>query len=166
MKLTHNFRNYYRKVFSKFETISRLVLVLLVFAIFLFSLFFIPADLNFIKSESVKGAVSVQNGNVDVSKFLAQAAEDIALGRMNEARQKIDIVLEFDPSNIYANEMHSNLTGSHRDVEREISQTLQVIKLQPNWREAWVKLADLYERAGNPKLAAEAREKARGLKTS
>lgn len=166
MKLTHNFRSFPRKEFSEFGILTRFILIFSILALFFLSLFSELSSTFFRLNKSVASAKSTRAQDVDINKFLEQAAEDAASSRINEAKQKLKIVLEFDPNNIYANEMNNNLVRELDGVESEISRTLAVINLQPNWKEAWIKLADLYEKAGNSKLASEAREKARSLKTS
>lgn len=166
MKLTHNSRNFSRKVFNEFGTLTRFIIIFGVLAIFFLSWFFESSNIFFKQNESVSGAKSAKTQDVDIKMNLVQAAQDAASGKINEAREKLKIVLEFEPDNIYANDMNSKITREFEGVEKEISRTLQIINLQPNWKEAWVKLADLYDKAGNAKLAAEAREKARSLKTS
>lgn len=166
MKLTHNFRIFFRKIFSELGTITRAILIFSVLAIFLASLFYESSDLFFAQNIHVAGVKSTKAEEVDINKNLEQAAENIALGQISQAVQKLKFVLEFEPNNVYANEMNGNLVRELDNVEREITRTLEIIHLQPNWKEAWVKLADLYEKTGNFKLEAEAREKARSLRTS
>ncbi len=49
-----------------------------------------------------------------------------------------------------------------KDAEA-ISSLEEAVRLDPNFTEAWTKLVKLYERTGNPKKAAEAYKKLKGL---
>ena len=166
MKLTHYFRIISRKLLSNFETYTRILIILGVLSIFFLISVYDPSNIFFGQIKSVAGARNSKDMGVNVDAILRQAAEDAALGRISEARDKLKIVLVFEPNNIYANGINSNLESKLDEINKEISETLEIVNLQPNWKEAWVKLAELYDKTGNLKLAAEAREKARGLKTS
>lgn len=166
MKLTHNIRIFSRKIFSELEMLTRLILIISVLTIFLLTVFFESSRLKFDSSKSLAAAKNIRVQGVDIDDYLKSASEDVAYGRITEARQKLNIILEFEPDNKYAFQIFNNLFGESDDIEKQISRTLTIINIQPNWKDAWVRLADLYEKAGNPKLATEARERARGLKTS
>lgn len=165
MKLTHNFRRISRNKGKNFENICRWFAVLAVLIIFSIGLLFTSFG-DFLRNDGnyVLGSKSKQG--IDIKELVNRAALDISQENFKEASRRLAIVLEFEPSNVYAIEMNRKLVLQIKEIEKDILKTTKIVEMQPNWREAWIKLADLYEKAGNSKLATEAREKAKGLKTS
>lgn len=145
--------------------LGRLTLVAVVMVVFLSCLLISrPKSLFGLSEQSILG--TKKGPGVDLKDLLNQASGDIEAQRIGEAREKLSIVLAFEPKNAYAMEMTRKIQVQLDELEAEIVNTLSILDKQPNWKEAWLKLGDLYERAGNMELASGAREKARGLKTS
>lgn len=165
MKLAHNFRNIFRKLASNYGNVSRSIIGLIVVFFFLISLFFGKIG-GFLEFNNLKVLGGKFQPDLDVQKLVNEAALDISTQNFKNARGKIATVLVFDPDNVYALEMNRKLVVQISEINEEISETIRVVKMQPNWREAWLKLADLYDKAENDDLASEARKKARILKTS
>lgn len=165
MSLAHNFRNISRSFIQNFAHISRWIMVFVISFVFLIGLFYVGFG-NFLKISEGQVLGDESRQDIDIERFVNQAALDISHQNLKEARRLLSIILEFEPGNVYAIEMNRKLVLQFNEVEKDILKTLKIVEVQPNWREAWIKLADLYEKTGNSKLAAEAREKARNLKTS
>lgn len=147
------------------ENIIKGVAVLMVSIIFSIGLLF--ADIgDFLRNNGSHVLGSKSRQDIDIQGLVNQTALDISNKNFREANKHLSIVLEFDPSNVYALEMNRKLDSQVREIEVEILRTLKIVELQPNWKEAWLKLADLYEKVGKSELAEEARERAKGLKTS
>lgn len=165
MKLTHNFRRISRNFSKNIKDICRWFVVLSVLIIFSLVLLFISFG-DFLKNTGHKILGDKSSQDIDIKKLVNQAALDISHKNFEEADKHLAIVLEFEPNNVYSIEMKRKLVLQIEEIEIEILKTLKIVEMQPNWREAWIKLADLYEKAGHSNLAANAREKARNLKTS
>lgn len=162
MNFPQNFRTISRKNVRWF---GRLGLVAIVMVGFLLCLF-IASPKGFMGLGGNKVLGTQKGPGVDIKDLLSQAAGDIETQRISAAREKLSIVLAFEPKNPYALEMTRKVQVQLDELEAEISMTLSILNKQPNWKEAWIKLADLYDKAGNVELASDAREKAKSLKTS
>lgn len=107
-----------------------------------------------------------KTNGLDTKQLLKEAADDLSNGRPFDAQKKLKIVLEFKPTNSYALEMMGKVSSNSQEVEFEINRTLEILSKQPDWKEAWFRLADLYERSGQAEMAYYARQKAKVLKTT
>lgn len=135
-------------------------LVLTLTAFFLFSYF---------KNETLeqKNVLGEKKANgVDTRQLIKEAADDLAGARPFEAEKKLKIILEFKPANSYALTMMGKVNASSQEIEFEINRTLEILTKQPDWQEAWFRLADLYEKSGQAEMADYARGKAKVLKTT
>lgn len=135
-------------------------LVMALTAFFLFSYF---------KNETLeqKNVLGEKKSNgVDTRQLVEEAADDLADGRPFEAEKKLKTVLEFKPANSYALAMMAKVSSNSQEIEFEINKTLEILTKQPDWQEAWFRLADLYERSGQAEMADYARGKAKVLKTT
>lgn len=103
---------------------------------------------------------------IDTGELLLSAANDVSKEKYKLAEEKLSTVLTFDPDNVYAREILSRVNSHFGEIEEQITKTLAVLKNQPDWQAAWIKLADLYEKVGEDELSTEAKEKAKRLKTS
>lgn len=136
------------------------MLVILLSAFFSFSYF---------KNDGLvrKNVLGEKKANgVDTRKLNKEAADDFAGGRTFEAEKKLKTVLEFKPANSYALTMMGKVNANSQEIEFEINKTLEILNKQPDWQEAWFRLADLYERSGQTEMADYAKEKAKELKTT
>lgn len=165
MKLTHNFRRISRNLGKNFENIGRWFAVLSVLVIFSIGLLFTNFG-DFLRNDANYVLGSKSRQGIDIKELVNRAALSISRQNFKEAGRELAIILEFEPNNVYAIEMNRKLESRVKEVEFEILKTLKIVEMQPNWREAWIKLAELYEKVGNSELAEDARQKARGLKTS
>ena len=66
---------------------------------------------------------------------------DISGKNFKEASRQLAIVLEFEPNNVYATEMRRKIDWQISEIENEILKTVKIVEVQPNWKEAWIKLA-------------------------
>lgn len=137
-----------------------LMLVILLTAFFTFSYF----KKDGLEHKNVLGEKKA-NG-VDPRQLIKEAADDLAGGRSFEAEKKLKTVLEFKPANSYALTMMGKVNANSQEIEFEINKTLEILTKQPDWQEAWFRLADLYERSGQAEMANYARGKANVLKTT
>lgn len=107
-----------------------------------------------------------KSNGVDTRQLVEEAADDLADGRPFEAEKKLKIVLGFKPANSYALAMMAKVSSNSQEIEFEINRTQEILSKQPDWQEAWFRLADLYERSGQAEMADYARGKAKVLKTT
>lgn len=137
-----------------------LVLILLLAAFFTFSYF---GNDTFEKKNVLGGK---KTNGLDTRELIKEAADDLTSGNTAGAKAKIRSVLAFEPENSYALRMISDIDSNSSEIETEINRTLEILKKQSDWQEAWFRLSDLYERSGQLEMADYAREKAKVLKTT
>lgn len=96
--------------------------------------------------------------NVDIKLLLGKAYELARQGRYDKAQENLMTVLQFEPNNVYANELLAKVLIDSKQTDRDILKMTDVTGKRPDYKAAWTKLANLYEINGETDNARKARE--------
>ncbi|MBI3341631.1 hypothetical protein HY024_00750 [Candidatus Curtissbacteria bacterium] len=139
-----------------FQFFARILAIALILGLFIY-LFLVP-----IKSNT--GPLSLVAHNINAQQMIDRASELVAQHKYNEAQETLLIVLQFEPKNIYANDLLAKLIATSQQTQKDILRVGVVTIKRPDYKAAWEKLANLYEITGDLENARIARETANGLK--
>lgn len=134
---------------------------LIIFAVILL----VKNEKRLFESQTSKRNVLGKNSkpSINISELLSGSADDISAGRYNIAENNLAVVLQFDPYNVYAARMIEDVRLKKVDLNAQINEMLDVVRKQPGWEAAWLRLALLYEQVGETELAKEAKVSAHHL---
>lgn len=100
------------------------------------------------------------NGTLSIERASRLAADH----KYKEAQEALLMVLQFEPSNVYANNLLAKVMAMSGETKADILKVGAVTIKRPDYKAAWEKLAILYEITGDTENARQARETANGLK--
>lgn len=102
----------------------------------------------------------IDTKNVDSRLLLDRSYELIRQGKYDEAQDNLMIVLQFEPNNVYANELLAKVLVDSKQTDKNILKLKDVTDKRPDYKAVWTKLAILYELNGDFENARKARETA------
>ncbi len=138
-----------------FRIFSRTFVVFAILSLFAFTLLEDTANIKDNKNNNRPDDFRVRLDRADL--YLSR-------GDVKKAEGEINSILVFWPGNVFALEKLSKIKDK-KETYLEISKVEDTIKKRPDYKAAWIKLADLYENVGRVDLAREARSRAYKLTT-
>jgi Tfp pilus assembly protein PilF len=123
--------------------------------------FYLAQVRNTTKNSGLFANVQTDQQNVNFRLLRAIDLED--QDQIDDARGQITTALDFDPANPYATDFYNKITAKSTNLDREIKNTLKILKSRPDYQKAWEKLATLYGFDGKTELANDAKQKSAEL---